>query len=341
MKEIDEFKDLKINISSFADNCKKEIKSRQDIKNNSINFGIGYLDRVFISLMPGDIALFGAKTGQGKTTIITNLALNMANQGKRVSLFALEARDNELEQRIKYDAYRRIYYNDSKRVYTNVRFPEFLLGRLDVAFKKYEEQVEEEMSKIKNLSVLYRTSTDFNLATFEKTFLALENSTDVFIIDHLHYFDIEGNNENKEFTDITKKIRDLALLHGKAVILVAHVRKKTNFMDKSILPSIDDFHGSSNITKIATKAIMMAAYPPGDIPEENKYGVLLHAAKFREDGAATRYQALMWLQKDGTYSEQFQLGKIIENNKTKVQSFEAISEEQKPYWAKGSNEKHY
>lgn len=339
--EVDPFKDLRINISSFKDNCKKEILSRKEIKEKAVSFGIGYLDRVFIGLNPGDILLVGAKTGQGKTAIVTNLALNIARQNKKVSIFALEARENELEQRLKYAAYTRAYFADSKRMFSELRFPEWLAGRLDLVFAKYEEQVEAEMQKINNLSVLYRTSTDFNLETFEKTFLALENETDVFIIDHLHYFDIEGANENKEFTDITKKIRDLALLHGKAVILVAHVRKKTNFMDRSILPTIDDFHGSSNISKIATKAVMMSAYEPGDIPEEQKYGVLIHAAKFREDGAATRYHALTWYQRDGTYSDQFQLGRIVENSKTKVQSFEAMEDDKKPYWARGAHERNY
>lgn len=331
----DEFKSLKININSFSDNVKKEKAARAKIKEGMISFGIEFLDRVFLGLMPSDILLLGAKTGQGKTTLVSQLALNMAKQGKRVSLFALEARDLEIEQRLKYACYCRNYYADPKREYTQIRFPNWLRGDLDFIFSKYDDSVDKEMSNIENLNILYRTSTSFDLDYFEKAFLALESKTDVFIIDHLHYFDTDGQNENKEFTDITKKIRDLALLHNKSIILVAHIRKKTNFQDKSILPTIDDFHGSSNITKIATKVLTIASFPDMDVPEANRYGALMSVAKFREDGSATRYVGLLHLdQTSGQYVDKFLLGTLSEDPKTKKTKFEELPENKKPWWSR-------
>ena len=69
-----------------------------------------------------------------------------------------------------------------------------------------------------------------------------------------HWAGWRGNsddpNENRAVKNIVKRIRDVSLAIGVPVIVVAHLRKKDR-IPRPLAPDLDDFHGASDITKIA------------------------------------------------------------------------------------------
>lgn len=157
-----------------------------------------------------------------------------------------------------------------------------------------------------------------------------KESTDVFILDHANIIDLKDENENRAMTDLVNTIRQTALVIKKPVIVVAHVRKSdTRF--KTVLPMIEDFHGTSNLVKICTKAVMIGpAYEEETTPL--KYPTYMMACKFRKDGSRTRYVAVVNFDiSTNSYDEQFAIGELKDCD-TK---FVRIEDDHKiPYWAK-------
>ena len=131
---------------------------------------------------------------------------------------------------------------------------------------------------------------------------------DLFVIDHLHYIDSIDENEQRAVRDMVARIRDVALALGKPVVLVAHLRKHD--VRHGILPGLEDFHGSSNVVKIATHAVMLARAPFDPDAPPNVRRTLMHVPKDRRDGASG-YVALCEYDADaGLYRKGYQLGRV-------------------------------
>jgi replicative DNA helicase len=259
----------------------KEKLLRDEMGKNPTRLGVTFLDKAFYGLTRHDLVLIGAKTGVGKTELITSIALSNARNGKKVFLFALEAEEAEIERRFKFKYLSERYQDEYPGKYVTYR--DFLWGNTSEEFKRIEsEGVHEEY--LKNLFTYYR-SKDFGIKDFQRIFAAIESQADLIIVDHIHFFDMETENENKELGEITKKIRDLVLISGVPVILVGHLRKPSEFSKKA-LPDIYDFHGSSNLPKQITKGVIIDS---GGTTSDGKYVTYMRIVKDRSFGASTRY----------------------------------------------------
>lgn len=250
---------------TFDTDCIKLFKDRllleraERLKNATLplQFGISYLDDALGGVFKNDLILIGAYSGIGKTELVTNIAMKNAGLGKRVHFFALEAEQMEIERRIKYKMLSEMFYKTLRSKYQHIQFDfsEWYAGKLDKIIGDYEPEIEKLLLDLyPTLSTIYRDGGDYTVEKFEKQFLAIQDQTDLVIIDHLHYFDSEDPNENRALRNIIKKLRDTALLIGKPIILVAHVRKRERKI-KQLVPELEDFHGTSDIGKIATRAI--------------------------------------------------------------------------------------
>ena len=132
--------------------------------------------------------------------------------------------------------------------------------------------------------------------------------TDLVILDHLQYVDpSDGANENQAYKQIVKRIRDIGLIIGVPILLIAHLRKRDRGQ-QTLVPDLDDFHGTSDITKIATKCILLSTGNPGDA--RYIWPTYMHVPKDRMDGSTRNYIATMGfdLRLSG-YEEQYALGR--------------------------------
>lgn len=243
-------------IESFDARVVRERKGRLENGAKGTSFGIDFLDDALGGLYPNDLVVVGAKSGIGKTQLGTLLALSNAKAGRRVLYFALEAEENEIERRIKYQVISDRFYKLPRRPPVRMSYIDWYYGKLDQHVFELEEQYDMEPEHFPTLHTYYRRGS-FDVKDFERIFLGRKDEFDLFVIDHLHYFDTTDENENRAVKNIVKKIRDCALIGGKPVVLIAHVRKSDR-KAKQLIPDLEDFHGTSDIGKIATKAIAIA-----------------------------------------------------------------------------------
>ena len=323
---------LMVDIPDIKERSSRERVLRKSRADRLLKFGVSFLDRALEGIAPNDLIRTGAPPGTGKTELVTHIAGFNSLSGKRVLFFPLEAEECEIESRIKFKLAAQIYYNDTRPEKVHIKdvtYRNWYHNKLGPSFDEYEFKAEERFQKyFQTFRTVYRKN-EFKVDDLQRHLMLFKEETDLVIIDHLHYFDFDDPNENKAITEIVKRIRDLALISSKPIILVAHI-KKPDKRFSSLVPDLDEFHGTSNITKIATKAILLA--PDPEAPTDPKrFETYFRAAKFRVDGSVKRYLGKCYFNiETNKYDEDFQLGTLTKDGK----AFEAITDKSRfPNWA--------
>jgi KaiC/GvpD/RAD55 family RecA-like ATPase len=300
---------------------------------NAVKYGIPFLDDALCGIFPGEVVLLGAPSGIGKTQLCCNIALSNMEDGKRVHFFALEANDHEIERRLKYPRVMERYYADPHRPpLGKIRFPEWLMGTSIDAMIEYENSAQDFMEKAyENLHVFYRDEK-FGIDELTLQITMCADQTDLIIVDHIHFFDFDDQNEHRAIREITKTIRSLAKENRKPIILVAHLRKKDRG-NMEICAGLDEFHGSSDLFKIVSSAITIS---PGKPTEDGKYETFMRTPKNRFDQGNTRYLARMYFDpKKGGYDREYEIGWA---DQKRDEEFIRVPTEFYPQWARPRNQ---
>jgi replicative DNA helicase len=322
---------MKVNVNpyqSVAENIVDERAKRQEMADGILPFHISFLDDSLGGIMRGDLVLLGGRSGQGKSEMAASIALTSALNGKRVFYFALESDDREIERRCLFKLLSKRFYEDPNRSAGTPDFQDWSIMRQEKMFAKYYDEEVSKLRKLTNFIVRYRGS-DFTVEDFERNLISEQANVDLFILDHLHYVDTSGKNENDDYKRIVKKIRGLSLDYGKPVILVAHVRKADR-RNEALVPDQEEFQGSSDIFKICTKVITIAPAFDQEMKESYLWATYIRVAKNRMGNARTRFVALTAFDsRENKYDQRYQLGKLT-NNGTK---WEPVDKFKLPSWA--------
>ena len=294
---------------SFADRIQGERTRRMALKGKTLGFGVSFLDRALGGIFANDLVIIGAKTGIGKTALSTLIALTNAIGGKHVHYFALEAEEDEIERRLKYS----FLLKHMRRRSVDTRWLNFLdwyRGALDHLTGPYEAEVDAHLSSTHKTQHTFYRSSDFYVDHLESMVAEVQRETDLVILDHLHYVDTDEPNENRGYKQIVKRTRDMALRLGKPVVVVAHVRKGDRRSPR-LVPDLEDFHGTSDVPKIATKAVMIGPAHGEQSGDPCLWPTYLWPAKCRFDGSRTRYVGLSHFDiRTGMYGDDFELGRL-------------------------------
>ena len=293
-----------------------------------LTFGVPYLDHSLGGITRGDLVLLGAKSGVGKTSLATITALANCQQNRRVHYFALEAEEREIERRMKFQIIADLYYSTRMRRIP-IRYQDWYNGLLDEELGSLEDEAERTLTDaLANLSTYYRNES-FTSADFREQFEAITGETDLVILDHFHYIDDDDKDENKSAKHSVKQIRDCVLRARKPVIIVAHVRKSDRRND-TLIPTLEDFHGSSDIPKIATKAIMIAPAYDVPSPDSHLWPTYVMAAKCRTDMSVTRYASLLlYNTRQNNYDPGYTLGRLTDGGRL----FAELPHADLPFWS--------
>lgn len=301
---------------------------------NALKYGVPFLDASLGGIYRNEMIVLGARTGEGKTELATQIALTNALAGKRVLFFALEAEPKEIYRRLLYKRLASRYFADPKRDRAWASYHDWRYGRLDKAFSPYYADEKGRLDALDKLMIRYRGREPFTVEQFEKE-MSWAKSAELVVVDHFHHFDLEPGPELEAHKRLAKLIRDLAYLYGVPVLLVAHMRKSDRkFMTPC--PELDEFYGTSEITKNATTTITIGKGPrheppPGAGPEhDNCWTTFFRVAKLRTDGNRARYVAATpFNASQGIYLSDFALGDF-EGGK-----FAALAASELPHWARG------
>jgi hypothetical protein len=294
---------------SASENMAAEEAARRQMAGKLLPFGVAYLDDALLGIRPDDLIILGAPSGVGKTQLCTTIAEAVISKGKRVHFFALEADEYEVERRMRFTHLANLYYHDpqARALVKPVVYDQWesdvltspTLLRLDAEAKRYCE------GAFENLFTYYKQD-EFNVTHLVEQFARIASTTDLIIVDHVHYFDWSGQNDNEAMKEIAKTARSLVNQFKVPMILVAHLRKRDRNAYE-LVPGLDEFHGSSDLAKIATKAITIAGGGPD--PQGRGFITFMRTPKNRKNGGVTRSLAkVIFNPRTGQYGDDYDLG---------------------------------
>lgn len=304
-------------------------------KQSRMLLGLPMVDEYLLGVLPTDLVIIGAGSGVGKTQVLTETAKYNACMGKRVLFIALEAEDSEIEMRLLYQILASLYFAIPANVRPDTRnevsYRAWRLGFCDEAFSGVYERAQEMFhQRYDTLSTVYR-SENFTIKDFEKILESVQaDKPDIVILDHLHYFDHDGMDENRAVSDIIKRIRQLNLFYQIPFVVAAHTRKDVD----AIVPDKEHFMGTSNIYKQATVCVMLSPKPDGYHSQAGISDTLISVTKTRTGGMGNLCGEIYFSIPNQSYAMQWKLGRLT-NRRSK---FEVLSEEDKPRWARARNE---
>ena len=267
-----------------------------------------FLDDFLIGISNSDFVLLGATTGLGKSEYAYSLAFKNAidNPHKVVHLFALEADENEPEERFIYRSIARQYYADKPINKIDMSYRNYMYGLIDVS--RYEKVAREELAKIDNIEIHYR-GKEFTLDTLQGILEMYNNKNqcDLIVLDHIDYFDlIDGLNENEQVTQIMKTLRQFNQDYEVPIVAVSHMRKKSTF-SKAKIPSIDDLMGSSNKPKQVKTIILISPDYDNSDYKNNIHSTFFQVPKARIGGATRFIGRLLFDARKNEYNGEYTL----------------------------------
>jgi KaiC/GvpD/RAD55 family RecA-like ATPase len=315
-----------------SDSSWLELEDRVKGPRKTMRFGVDFLDDALRGIFPDDLILLGAPSGLGKTQLCCNIAYANLEEGRRVHYVALEASQYEIERRLKYPLVMERFLADPNRpsLGKKLTYPDWLMGESSKELEPYEKDAATFFdAAFKNLSIYYKQEK-FGVHELIQSVLWAAADTDLILIDHVHYFDLDDDNENRAIREIAKTVRSLALEQQVPILLVAHLRKRDRANDE-LVAGLDEFHGSSDLYKIATKVITLA---PGRMTESGQFETFFRIPKNRIDGGVTRFLGRqLFNPKRGGYENGYQLGWA---NTVRKDGFTAIQTSYYPDWARAS-----
>jgi replicative DNA helicase len=289
---------------------------------NSFSSGVSFLDECLEGIFPGDFFLFAAKSGEGKTSIITEVALNAIGQGKQVFTFGLEAFKGEFSARI---LYQKVAQEAGKK---NMDFLSWWRGRHPELKDVTNREAEKLAPTLKNLHTFYKERGGFTNRELLRNLNEIRSQADVVILDHVHVMD---NAESyKEQQETAQLLLDFALVESKPVIAVSHVRKDDGKAWK-VLPDIDDLHGHSDLFKKALQVVILGR----DTTQDDRDATLMKVVKSRYGRGNPKWVARVdYNMAKGRYEPGYELGMLAWDQTTRRQTLQTLRA--LPWWAKSA-----
>ena len=312
---------------SFAKRVKK-LRGYQKI----IKTGMNVIDDPFGGIMPNEIFLIGGDTGVGKTQLALNIAISSAKLKNRTFYFALEAQENELEDKMLFALVAKRY----KKVYNKTLcIKKYICGHYmnNYDVMAIEKEIKDGLEDfVCYLHTRYPQKSNYTIQQFIKEIDSITKLQEpsLIIIDHLHYFDFDPKlSQAITFKDIMTALRDVTFKHNIPIILVSQLRRKSSSESKCVAPSLHDFYGSSEIEKICTMEVTIAL--ADNSTSQEKSPTLFRPVKSRFRGDIAQY--VLNCDYDilaGTYADNYKICKLTKAGT----DLETVCLTNMPHWVK-------
>jgi len=213
-----------------------------------VSFGYPFLDEKLTGIFKGELVIVGGESGTGKTTFVTNMVMR-ACQKHKVMIFALE-------DRLQDYGIKAVYFEMGKvrKLEGLKNYPWNNYRRNDITDSRYLDYRKKAEKSLENENMLFENCPDLiNLETLEKIIeKRTSEGVDLFVIDHLHYFDLlKGNSSKADYVEkMMIRIKKLQVKTGARMIMIAHYRKLDGKK-----PSMDSFKDSISICQNANYVI--------------------------------------------------------------------------------------
>ena len=237
-----------------------ELKDLFEQRKTVASYGIKYLDDTLGGIHKGELILIGARSGAGKSTLARQIAIHNSSLGRRVKLLSLEDYKGDAIFKEMFFTYRALSGN-------KISMEDFRNSR-GIDWEIMQKCYDLEKEKMANITLIERGTKDYTIETISNHIHSnKKNIFDLLIIDHLDYVDKDNprDDDNTHVTELMKAIRAKQSLTNIPIIAFSHLRKAMYGKQRSIIPTMDDFIGSSNKVKQATQVIMFAPDDEGNM----------------------------------------------------------------------------
>lgn len=205
-----------------------------------LSFGYEWMDEKMTGIFPGDLILVGGESGTGKTTFATNIVYKSARK-HRCSIFALEDRLNNYGINAVYFELGRV-----RRAKGLKNYPWNAYRRNEITDPNYQEL---RATAVERLNDTGKSNIHFADVKVQMNIDMLEAAIDeqtalgtkLFLIDHLHYFDLSAGDSTKAdyIEQLMVRLKGIQNRTGASIILIAHYRKMNGQK-----PTLDSFKDS-------------------------------------------------------------------------------------------------
>ncbi len=276
--------------------------------NNRIigKYGVPYLDSELHGIAKSDLVVIGARSGAGKTSLAK--IIYTANDIKKTALFSLENYEGDLQASLVRKEYNQItgaFWDSGRWLVNDVN--NINENALNLAVERVNE-------KLKGSYIFGRVPPNddpnkqvwtINTLT-EKIMWCATHGIELIIIDHLDYLDRDDPNEsdNAHITELMKSIRTAQEI-GSAVVAFSHLRKPLGNVENLVVPNENEFIGSSNKVKQATRVIMFA--PANEGNAEEGFATWCCIRKNRVGGIKNQAAKLFFMPATETYKDEYEL----------------------------------
>lgn len=183
----------------------------------------------------GDLIIIAARPSIGKTTLAVNSAVSLARLGKRVAVFSLEMRQEQLEDRILAQL-------------SQVGLSRIASGHLGT---KDLEALGPAMAEMNNLAIHFEDRGGQSAIDIRGDCrrLMADGPLDLVLIDYVQLMqgtlERRGSTRNEEITDISRRLKDLAAELNAPVMLLSQLRRTEG------RPKLDDLRESGSLEQAA------------------------------------------------------------------------------------------
>lgn len=212
-----------VSMTELLERSSKELDATDPA--NCISTGYEWLDYKITGLFPGELLVLGAETGVGKTTFATKVIYKAAlNQGVKSCIMALEDRLNDYGIKAIYFEIGKLRKRDGLKNYPWNEYRKNNLTSSD--YKAYQAQAIKNLSTDKIFFVEVQEMMSIELLEVILDTLTAQGF-ELFLIDHLHYFDLlKGDHSKADYVErVMVRLKHCQNKNGARIILIAHYRK--------------------------------------------------------------------------------------------------------------------
>lgn len=243
-----------LHVSSIIDDMKE--KRRLGVKPNIISTGFLNLDhKLNGGFYSKQLAIIGARTAVGKTTLLQDIALRAAKSGKKCLFISLEVD----RQRVTCKFLANIASVPAWKINRNI------LNATEFEKVNYAEK------ELSDWEIYINDSTEMKSKDIERVIKnkIVEQSVDAVFVDYVQHIKFENQNATSATLEISKNVVALKAMAQKFdVAMIAAAQINRAGVDK---PTLAHFEGSSAIEKNADVAIIIHREELGEDERKGSY----------------------------------------------------------------------
>lgn len=233
-----------ISFKELLSRARKELSETKP--EDCVSFGYDFLDEKMTGIFPGELVVVGGETGSGKTQLCTNMIYKAAARGIKCAVFALEDRLEEYGMKSLYfKVCQYIRQEEGPRApnysWNSFRKNAIQDGKIEVRMDKAEEEL-----GARNVD-FFNVNIQMNIDILESMIdEKVREGTQLFLVDHLHYFDLHADKESKAdyIEKLMVRLKMMQKRNGARIILICHYRKLNQSK-----PTLDSFKDSIAIVQ--------------------------------------------------------------------------------------------